>query len=154
MKDLVSLLIVVLVVGGAFYGMICGEIPNTSHNAITDADREWVNNTTQTYNSIGHITKDIKHAHDLKDYENVKIFAKALTLVTEKAVMDNFNVTLSPGMVPAQKAYEESLMILHDSTMYLYVYADSKGKDKSSYKEYLNEKDESIEYFDRYLTYL
>lgn len=142
-----KILIFLLIPLAALTGMLCAinnVYPDSSHNAITQADRDWINNTTQAYEKVGQLTKDIDTAYKFKDYEAVKTYGKALTKVTEKAVEDNFNASLSLEMQPAQKAYESSMMILHDSTWYL---------TKDGYDLYLEEKSKSIQCYQKYLAY-
>ncbi|MDD4804400.1 MAG: hypothetical protein PHN69_04430 [Candidatus Pacebacteria bacterium] len=133
-------------------GCITASVTN-SDKAITQEDRQWIFNNNNDYTAIHSIFNGAQEADMHQDYHALQDFGVALTSVTDKSMQRSLNTTLSPGLRPAQRAWDSTMRELNNAGWELIAYGNSHGDDTHYYK-CLNLESEASDCYSIYRNYL
>ncbi|MFA7170950.1 MAG: hypothetical protein WC180_03080 [Candidatus Paceibacterota bacterium] len=120
-------------------GCIAPQSDTISDHTVTEADKQWVSNTTIEADRLSSYTSSIETAYHDQDYKALQNFSEAIIDLSDQAIQKSLNCTLSPGMQPAQRAWESSMKDLNMAGWNLSTYANSNGESEKHYslfKEY------------------
>jgi len=120
-------------------GCVAPQPDSFSDHPITEADKQWVSNTTTEADQLSSYISSVKEAYYCQDYRALQNFSEAIIDLSDKAIQESLNCSLSPGMQPAQRAWESSMKNLHTAGLELCIYAESGGESEKHFdlfKEY------------------
>jgi hypothetical protein len=120
-------------------GCVAPQPDSISDHAITTVDKQWVSNTTTEADQLSSYTSSVETAYHCQDYKALQNFSEAIIDISDRAIQESLNCSLSPGMQPAQRAWESSMKDLNMAGWGLSTYANSNGKNEEYFdlfKEY------------------
>jgi hypothetical protein len=125
----------------------------TSDKAVTQEDRQWIYSNNNDFNTICSYFSSAEEADHKKDYQSIQEFGVAVTKTTDQSMQRSLNTTVSPGLKPAQKAWESCMRQLNSAGWELIAYGNSYG-DKEHQDKCLELESEAIDCYIVYSDYI